>query len=77
MSRASQSEMPPVGAVGAVEELKQDVGIPVALEEVGVPAEALESIVKDAVTFRLLPNSPRRLNADDLRIIVSQALGLL
>jgi alcohol dehydrogenase class IV len=64
-------------AVGAVEELKQDVGIPVALEEVGVPAEALESIVKDAVTFRLLPNSPRRLNADDLRIIVSQALGLL
>ena len=65
-----------VYAVAAVEELKQDLGIAATLAEVGVPAEALEPIVKDAVTFRLLPNSPRRLNADDLRIIVSQALGI-
>ena len=65
-----------VYAVAAVEELKQDLGIPATLAEVGVPAAALEPIVKDAVTFRLLPNSPRRLNADDLRIIVSQALGI-
>lgn len=64
-------------AVGAVHELKHDLGIAATLAEVGVPAEALEEIVKDAVTFRLLPNSPRRLNADDLRIIVSQALGIL
>ena len=59
-----------------MEELKQDVGIPATLAEVGVPGEALDAIVKDAVTFRLLPNSPRRLNAEDLKIIVSRALGL-
>lgn len=63
-------------AVGAVEELKQDIGLPATLAEVGVPVEAVDAIVKDAVTFRLLPNSPRRLNADDLKIIVSRALGI-
>ena len=62
-------------SVVAVQELKADVGIPATLFEIGVPAAALEDIVKDAANFRLLPNSPRRLNADDLRIIVSRAIG--
>lgn len=64
-------------AVDAIKELKQDVGIPATLSDVKVPAGALDSIVRDAATYRLLPNSPRRLNADDLHIIVSRALGLL
>jgi hypothetical protein len=32
--------------------------------------------VKDAATYRQLGNSPRPLNENDLRIIVSQALAL-
>ncbi len=63
-------------SVEAVEELKMDVGIPTRLSDIGIPADALEGIVRDAATFRLLPNSPRRLGIEDLRIIVSRALGL-
>lgn len=63
-------------SVEAVEELKLDVGIATSLSDIGVPATALEDIVRDAATFRLLPNSPRRLGPADLRIIVARALGL-
>lgn len=63
-------------AVEAVEELKWDVGIPVSLDEIGVPEDALEAIAKDAATFRLLPNSPRRLTIEDLRVIIARALGV-
>ena len=63
-------------AVEAVKELKEDVGIPATLADVKVPADAVDSIVRDASTYRLLPNSPRLLNADDLRVIVTKALGL-
>ena len=63
-------------SVKAVALLKQDIGIPATLAEIGVPAEALEGIVKDASTYRQLGNSPRPLDGNDLRIIVSQALGL-
>jgi len=63
-------------SVEAVRELKADVGIPASLADIGVPASAVESIVKDAVTFRMLGNSPRRLTAADLRIIVKNALGI-
>jgi alcohol dehydrogenase class IV len=63
-------------SVEAVEELKMDVGIPTRLSDIGIPADALEGIVRDAAIFRLLPNSPRRLGIEDLRIIVSRALGL-
>lgn len=63
-------------SVEAVEELKLDVGIAARLSDIGVPAAALEDIVRDAVTFRLLPNSPRQMGLADLRIIVSRALGI-
>ena len=63
-------------SVEAVEELRQDVGIPMRLSDIGVPADALEGIIRDAATFRLLPNSPRQLQIEDLRVIVSRALGL-
>lgn len=63
-------------SVTAVKELKQDIGIPSTLAEIGVPAAALDGIVKDAATYRQLGNSPRSLNENDLRIIVSQALAL-
>lgn len=62
-------------SVEAVEELKWDVGIPVSLDEMGVPEDAMDEIARDAATFRLLPNSPRRLTIDDLKTIISRALG--
>lgn len=61
-------------AVVAVQELKEDVGIPASLADIDVPASALENIVRDAATFRMLGNSPRKLTASDLRIIVKKAL---
>ena len=62
-------------SVEAVRELKVDIGIPASLADINVPFGALESLVKDSVTFRMLGNSPRRLNADDLRIIIKKAFG--
>ena len=62
-------------SVEAVRELKVDVGIPASLADINIPFGALEALVKDAVTFRMLGNSPRRLNAEDLAIIVKKALG--
>lgn len=63
-------------AVEAVRELKEDVGIPASLADIDVPASSLESIVKDAATFRMLGNSPRKLGVDDLRCIVKKALQI-
>ena len=64
-----------VRSVEAVKELKQDVGLPAALKDVGVAEAELEAIVESAAGYRLLPNSPRELNAADLRIIVRRAIG--
>jgi alcohol dehydrogenase len=61
-------------AVQAVRSLKEDIGIPDSLLAVGVPEQAIDAIVKDAATYRLLPNSPRKLTAKDLHIIVGRAL---
>lgn len=63
-------------AVDAVCELKQDVGIPATLADVQVPPSALAGIVRDATTYRQLANTPRRLNAEDLKAIVTRALGV-
>ena len=63
-------------SVEAVTLLKQDIGIPATLAEIGVPAEALEGIVRAASTYRQLGNSPRPLTGNDLHLIVSQALAL-
>ena len=62
-------------SVAAVRELKADVGIPSSLSDINVSVDALDSIVRDALTFRMLGNSPRSLTAEDLRIIVNKALG--
>lgn len=63
-------------AVEAVRELKEDVGIPASLSDIDVPASALEHIIKDAATFRMLGNSPRQLTIDDLRLIVKHAMHI-
>jgi alcohol dehydrogenase class IV len=63
-----------VHAVKAVRSLNKDIGIPGSLLDTGVTADAAEAIVKDAATYRLLPNSPRQLTAKDLHIIVERAL---
>lgn len=62
-------------SVEAVVKLKKDVGIPTSLSEVGVTEKAMFPIVKDAATFRLLPNSPRKLAEADLENIVRRALA--
>ncbi|MDR3588068.1 MAG: iron-containing alcohol dehydrogenase [Negativicutes bacterium] len=62
-------------SVEAVNKLKDDIGIPVSLRAVNISVESVESLAKDAATFRLLPNSPRRLTIEDLRIIISRAIG--
>ncbi len=62
-------------AIEAVRKLKADIGIPDSLRAVNISAESVESLAKDAATFRLLPNSPRRLTIEDLRIIISRAIG--
>ncbi|BBB91271.1 MAG TPA: iron-containing alcohol dehydrogenase [Methylomusa anaerophila] len=62
-------------AIAAINKLKQDIAIPDTLAAVNIAGEALEDIVKDAATYRLLSNSPRRLTVEDLRIIVGRAFG--
>ena len=62
-------------AIVAINKLKKDVGIPDTLSDVNIGSENLENIVKDAASYRLLPNSPRHLTIEDLRIIVTRALG--
>ncbi len=61
-------------AITAIRNLNEDIGIPETLHEVGVPGSAIDDIVKDAASYRLLPNSPRQLTAKDLRIILERAL---
>ena len=46
------------------------------LADVQVPPSALAGIVRDATTYRQLANTPRRLNAEDLKAIVTRALGV-
>ncbi|MDR3561583.1 MAG: iron-containing alcohol dehydrogenase [Negativicutes bacterium] len=70
-----QSEQAAAGkSVAAVNKLKAAIGIANKLAEVNVSRDALESIAKDAATYRLLPNSPRQLAIEDLRIIIANAL---
>ena len=62
-------------SVEAVKILKADIGIPNGLCEVNIFQDSVESIANDAATYRLLPNSPRCLMIEDLRIIISRAMG--
>ncbi len=61
-------------AIAAIKNLNRDIDIPGSLRVVGVTADDREAIVKDAATYRLLPNSPRQLTIKDLDIIVGRAL---
>ena len=61
------------GAITAINSLKKDVAIPDTLADVQIPPAAIESICKDAATYRLLPNSPRQPAMEDLKIIVTNA----
>lgn len=64
-----------LAAVKAVRALNDDIGIPRTLQEVGVQPEAIEAIAQDGATYRLLPNSPRRLDKNDLLLILTSAFG--
>ncbi|MBU2703066.1 alcohol dehydrogenase [Sporomusaceae bacterium BoRhaA] len=61
-------------AVVAVVKLKQDIDIPHDLREIGLDEQVISMIVPDALAYRLLPNSPRKLTKADLERIVRQAL---
>lgn len=61
-------------AVVAVVRLKQDIDIPHDLREIGLDEQVISMIVPDALAYRLLSNSPRKLTKADLERIVRQAL---
>ena len=62
-------------AVAAIHALKKDLAVPDTLSAVGIEANSLESIAGGAATYRSLPNSPRNLAIEDLRIIIAAAIG--
>lgn len=62
-------------AVEAVRELEADIGIAQTLTAVGIGHDNIASIVKGAISYRQLPNSPRQLAEADLTAIVAKALG--
>ncbi|MDU2066245.1 MAG: iron-containing alcohol dehydrogenase [Sporomusaceae bacterium] len=61
-------------AVAAIVKLKEDISIPKGLGEIGLDESVVEKIVPDALSYRLLPNSPRRLTQKNLERIVRKAL---
>ena len=57
-----------------VTELYQQCGIPARLTELGVPEEAIEDMVRSAMTVtRLLKNNPRELTASDAEAVYRAA----
>ncbi len=61
-------------SVEAVQRLKQDIGIPLRLREIGVQEAHLETIARQAATYqRLLRLSPRPLDAQALLHILREA----
>lgn len=62
-------------SVEAVVKLKEDLGVPHTLKEVGIGKEAIPAIIKDAITYRLLPNNPRKPTETDFEMILKKALG--
>jgi alcohol dehydrogenase len=62
-------------AVEAVHRLKADIGIPARLSDIGIQAEQLRGIAETAASNgRLMPLSPRTVNADVLEMILRSAL---
>ena len=62
-------------AVAAVHRLKADIGIPARLSDIGVRADQLRGIAEIAAgNSRLMPLSPRTVNAAVLEQILQQAL---
>jgi len=62
-------------AVPLLQELFRDCGVPTRLHEVGVTEEALDRMVRSAMTVtRLLERNPREVSAGDALAIYRQAL---
>lgn len=60
--------------IKAIEELVKDVGIPLTLQEFGIPFEALELLTEDATKqARLLARSPMVLEREDIYAIYKSA----
>ncbi len=61
-------------AVGAVERLCKDCGVPTRLSEVGVPAHVIPELAEAAAKLeRLLTNNPRKLTQEDIEAIYRAA----
>jgi len=61
-------------AVEAVQRLKQQIGIPMKLRDLGVPESEIRSLAEATVPIvRLLRANPRPLDADSLESILCQA----
>ncbi len=61
-------------AVKAVQQLSADIRIPKSLGELGVKEEMFEEIISSTMAYRLLPMNPVTIQADDVRMILQQAI---
>ena len=61
-------------AVEAVFQLKKDLDIPRSLEQVGVRESDIATIVKNSITYRMLPCNPRTVTEKDIETILMKAL---
>jgi alcohol dehydrogenase class IV len=62
-------------AVDAVVQLKEDIGIPHTLKEVGVDKKDFPEIIHDTMGYRLLAINPRKLSERDVEKILLNAYG--
>lgn len=58
----------------AVKQMKDDLGIPKSLQDVGVKESDFETIVKNSITYRLLPFNPRTVSERDIENILKKAI---
>jgi len=62
-------------SVEAVRQFNIDCGIP-TLKAVGLTAEDIPTVVKNSITYRLMPCNPRTVSEKDLERILNSALAL-
>src|SRR5699024_11098894 len=60
-------------ACAAIDQLSKDVGIPTTISELGVKAEDIPAIAKDALVDICTPGNPRDTNVDEI-IAIYQSL---
>jgi alcohol dehydrogenase class IV len=62
------------GFIAAVEELLDEIDIPVSLGEIGVPADCVDRIAAKALKDSAAGTNPRKASLADARMLVEQAI---